>query len=103
MTSFANAFEPRSARRPHSARTWRSPRPQCIGDTEHEWHLGTDHHQVDVELRRQRDDGLAGGRVDGVVGRDRLGAGIAGRENSSGDRWVGGEAEGRACSRPPER
>ena len=28
-----------------------------------------------------------------VVGRDRLGAGIAGRDEQFGDRWVGGEAE----------
>ena len=56
-----------------------------IGHTDHQWHLRSDHHQVGAGLGGQFSHFRGGGDVDVVLGGQRRGARIAGRDGEEVD------------------
>jgi len=72
------SFDPRGdLRRPETGDARGAHR---VGDTENQWHLRPDHHQVGADARAQLRDGLAGGDVDVVLVGDDRGPGVARRD-----------------------
>ena len=59
-----------------------------VGHSEHQRHLGSDDHQVGVDIASQGDDVIAGGDVDVVLLGQPGRAGVAGSDDQPRDLWV---------------